>query len=211
MKKYFILFSCTIILSSSVTAKEISKEEKKRIKSQLREYIKHPESYQKVIDDYKETIDSNTVQLSQRKTTISQLTANIAISQQKMTDLESQLQDCKAKQIPVCPPCPDPKVIPTGKVYKIQVGLFKNLDISNYLNEPKYFGIEKSDDKNRYVISYFEKKEEAEKFATELKKLGIHGAFVAQYENGERVLQTNKHQIRSSTKITQKAASKRKA
>ncbi len=200
MNKYIILLLTLFVGLGTLTAKDLSKEDKKRIKSQLKEYRKNPESYQKMIDQYKETIDSNTVQLARRKATISQLTTNLNDAQVKLTELESQLKECQNKPVPVCPSCPVPGAVPSGTIYKIQVGLFKKLDISNYLNDPKYFGIEKADDKNRYVISYFNSKEEAEKFVAELRKLGIKGAFAAKYENGERVVETKKAKAKPEIK-----------
>jgi hypothetical protein len=53
-------------------------------------------------------------------------------------------------------------------------------------------GVEKDGDKNRYNISYFLDKEEAEHLVSDLRKLGLHGAFVAKYENGERVMERPK-------------------
>jgi hypothetical protein len=84
-------------------------------------------------------------------------------------------------------------------VYKIQIGLYKKLDMSSYLAEPKFIGLEKDGDKNRYVVSYFREKEEAVKFVTELRRLGIRGAFVAKYENGERSVPAKSGKRKSKT------------
>jgi cell division protein FtsN len=193
MKRHIILLLSLALVSSAITAKELSKEEKKELKSQLKEYLKHPENYQKLISNYKETIDSQNSQIAQRKATINQLSNRNNDLENQVTSLQGQLKECTSKPAPVCPPCPDPAAVPSaGVIYKIQVGLFKNLDISGYLKDPKYFGLEKDGEKNRYVISYFNTKEDAEKFVAELRKLGIRGAFAAKYENGERVFETKK-------------------
>jgi hypothetical protein len=193
MKKYITLLLSLALVSSSMTAKELSKEQKKEIKSQLKEYMKHPESYLKLISNYKETIDTQNSDIAQRKATIYQLTNRNNDLENQVTSLQGQLKVCTSKPAPECPPCPEPGAIPsTGTIYKIQIGLFKNLDISGYLKDPKYFGLEKDDDKNRYVISYFNTKEDAETFITELRKLGVRGAFAAKYENGQRIFETTK-------------------
>ena len=199
MKRHIILLLSLALASSSMMAKELSKEEKKEIKSQLKEYLKHPESYQKLINNYKETIDSQNSGIAQQKATINQLSNRSNDLENQVTSLQGQVKECKSKAAPVCPPCPEPGAAPSaGTIYKIQIGLFKNLDISGYLKDPKYFGLEKDGDKNRYVISYFNTKEDAETFIAELKKIGVRGAFAAKYENGERVYETSKEKSKNN-------------
>ena len=193
MKRHIILLLSLALVTSSMTAKELSKEEKKELKSQLKEYMKHPETYQKLISNYRTTIDSQNSEIAQRKATIYQLSNRNNDLENQVTSLQGQLKACTSKPAPECPPCPEPGAIPsTGTIYKIQIGLFKNLDMSGYLKDPKYFGLEKDEDKNRYVISYFNTKEDAETFITELRKLGVRGAFAAKYENGQRIFETDK-------------------
>lgn len=190
MKKYIFLALSLSLLSFSLSAKELSKEDKKRIKSQLKEYKKNPESFQRMLDKNKQTIDSNNAELAQRKATIDQLSASFALTQKKASDLEAQLKECQDKPVPTCPQCPTPGATPNNStVYKVQIGLYKKFDMTNYFVEPKYAGVEEVDGMHRYVISYFTTKEEAERFVADLRKLGLKGAFVAKYENGERVFE----------------------
>jgi hypothetical protein len=189
MKKYLIL-SLSLVLTWSATAKELSKEDKKRINSQLKEYKKNPEAYQRMLDQHKEALDSANAQILRSQMTIKELTNNLANAQNKVTSMESELKECQNKPVQTCPPCPQPGAVPSGgAIYKIQLGLFKNVDLGSMVDQPKYFGIEKVGDRNRYVISYFDTKEDAEKFIAELKKLGIKGAFAAKYENGDRIIE----------------------
>jgi hypothetical protein len=189
MKKYFVIL-LSVSLTWSVSAKELSKEDKKRINSQLKEYKKDPESFQRMLDRNKDAVDSATAQLSEKRAELKEMSNNLANAQNKVTSLEGELKECKSKPEQVCPPCPTPGAVPMGgSVYKIQLGLFKNVDLGSFLDHPKYFGIEKVGDKNRYVISYFDTKDDAEKFVAELKKLGIKGAFASIYEGGERVIE----------------------
>ena len=206
MNKIILLLLSLSLISGSVMSKELSKEDKKRIKSQLKEYLKNPDSFQKMMDHNKQTIDSNTAELAQRKATIDQLSASFTITQKKVDDLESQLKECQNKPVQTCPPCPTPGVAPAnGTVYKVQIGLYKKLDLSSYFAEPKYTGMEKVDGMNRYVFSYFNTKAEAEEFVADLRKLGLRGAFVAKYENGERIMEGKKAKTKSASKSTPKA------
>jgi hypothetical protein len=190
MKKYIFLALTLSLLSLSLSAKELSKEDKKRIKTQLKEYNKNPESFQRMLDHNKQTIDSNNAELAQRKATIDQLSATFAITQKKLSDAEAQLKECQDKPVPTCPQGPTPGATPNNAtVYKVQIGLYKKFDMTNYFVEPKYTGVEEVDGLHRYVFSYFTTKEEAERFVADLRKLGLRGAFVSKYENGERVFE----------------------
>lgn len=192
MKKYLIVL-LSVTLTWSVSAKELSKEDKKRINSQLKEYKKDPESFQRMLDKNKEAIDSANAQLAEKKAALREATSQLADAKNKATSLEEELKVCKSKPETVCPPCPTPGAVPMGgSIYKIQLGLFKNVDLGSILEHPKYFGIERVGDKNRYVISYFDTKDDAEKFVTELRKLGIKGAFASKYDGGERVIEEKK-------------------
>jgi len=193
MKKYLILFLAITVTTSYATAKDLSKEDKKRINDQLKEYKKNPESFQRMLDKHKQDMDSAEAQLSAKNIALREATTSLADTKNKMTSLEAELKSCQNKPVQTCPPCPQPGAVPTGgTVYKIQLGLFRNSDLGSFLTDPKYFGLEHVGDKNRYVISYFNDKDDAEKFVAELKKMGIKGAFAAKYEGGERVFESKK-------------------
>lgn len=74
-----------------------------------------------------------------------------------------------------------------GTVYKVQIGLYKDFDITRYFEEPRSIGYETVEGMNRYVISDFTNEDVAQNFATEMARMGVKGAFVAKYENGKRV------------------------
>jgi hypothetical protein len=190
---FSVLLLLIFSLLGSATAQSLSKEEKKKVKSQLKAYMKDPDAYQKMIDGYKEEIDSDQSQIARRKSVIDQLTRQSAEYQKKMMDAENDLNQCQKKPTPECPVYPVPGEVPTEvTVYKVQIGTFKKKDLSHYFVEPKYIGLEKAAEGNNYVISYFRDREEASKFAADLNRLGLKGAFVATYENGERAVKAKK-------------------
>jgi hypothetical protein len=190
MHKYIICTLLVSYLSMPAHAQTLTKKDKKQVISELKGYKKHPEAYKRMIDTYKQTIDSSATDISQKKEIIKQLTVSNGNLIKQVADLQSQLAACQSKPAPKCPDCPAPGAIPNdGTAYKVQIGFFKNFDMSRYFAEPKYVGIEKADgNKNRYVISYFTDKKEAERCVSDLKRLGVRGAFVAKYENGQRAM-----------------------
>jgi hypothetical protein len=205
MYKYLLPTLAALALASSVSAADLTKEEKKQIKEQLKAYKKDPAKYKSMVDRYKETIDSNEADLARRKETIDQLSNNFADMQKKLTASDEALKACQNKPEPKCPDAAaDVLTIPsTGTVYKVQLGLYRKFDMNSYFTKPKFVGFEKAEGLNRYIVSYFESKEEAEHFAGDLRKLGLHDAFVSKYSDGQRIYEkdaTKKHK-KSTLKI----------
>lgn len=200
MFKYILPTLAALVLTSSVSGTDLSKAEKKAIKAELKGYKKDPAKFKSMIDNYKETIDSNQVTIAKGKDQINQLTNDFADAQKKLIERGAELKACQDKPVPKCPEVQDPLAIPaTGTVYKVQLGLYRKFDMNSFFSKPKYVGSEKVDGLNRYIVSYFESKEEAEHFAGDLRKLGLHDAFVAKYADGERVYEKDTKKKKTTT------------
>jgi hypothetical protein len=189
MKKYLLLLSCIVLSSWSVMAQKPSQTQPKKGTTTQKESPASTKVSKKTGDRNKEDLDTALARLSRKQAEIKELTKNLAYVQNKVTSLESELKDCNKKFAAECPPCATQGAIPTtGTIYKIQLGIFKNPDISDNFTSQKFLGIEKTDDKFRYMLNYFEDYEECMKFVNELKKLGIQGAYAVRYEDGKRVV-----------------------
>jgi hypothetical protein len=200
MFKYILPTLAALALTSSVSAADLTKEEKKAIKTELKGYKKDPARFKSMIDKYKETIDSNQAMIARGKDQINQLTNDFADAQKKLIERGAELKACQDKPVPKCPELQDALTIPaTGTVYKVQLGLYRKFDMNSFFAKPKYVGSEKVDGLNRYIVSYFENKEEAEHFAGDLRKLGLHDAFVAKYADGERIYEKDPKRKRATS------------
>ena len=194
MHKYIIAILAVAFVSFSLSAKEMTKEEKKRIKDQLKIYKKDPESYQRMLGKYQAQIDTANTELGRKRDENDNLIKTATEQQAKMSMVESQLKTLQNKPEVKCPDCPVAGAVPShGTIYKVQLGLYSKLNINNYFDKPKYIGVEQAEKMNRYVVSYFETKEEAENFVKDMKRFGIKGAFASKYENGERVYEWEKN------------------
>ncbi|KAA1242631.1 SPOR domain-containing protein [Aquimarina sp. RZ0] len=71
-------------------------------------------------------------------------------------------------------------------VYAVQIGAFKEKDLSLYSDNFVNFKEIKSDNFNKYALGNFSSLSEAKNFRRELVRLGFKGAFIASYQNGER-------------------------
>lgn len=192
-----ILILVTLLLSAQfVEAQNLSKAEKKRIKDELKNYKKHPEDYQAMQKKYKssledrdETIASLRKQLKDAQTAKGSSETKLTELQQQVAELQNQLTAASAE----APKKNSFEVPQAGTIYKVQIGLYKDYDITNYFTAPKFIAAEKVGNFNAYVVNYFGTEQEAEQFKADLRKFGIRDAFVSKYVDGVRVYEWNKN------------------
>ncbi|WP_103072516.1 SPOR domain-containing protein [Aquimarina sediminis] len=72
-------------------------------------------------------------------------------------------------------------------VYAVQIGAFESKDLSLYSENFVNFREIKSEGFNKYALGNFETLDEAKVFRRELVRLGFRRAFIASYQNGERI------------------------
>ncbi len=72
-------------------------------------------------------------------------------------------------------------------IYAVQIGAFEKRDLSLYSDKFVNFREIKAGNFNKYALGNFASLPEAKKFRRELVRLGFRGAFIASYQNGERV------------------------
>ncbi|PKV52799.1 hypothetical protein ATE84_4926 [Aquimarina sp. MAR_2010_214] len=72
-------------------------------------------------------------------------------------------------------------------VYAVQIGAFESIDLSMYSENFVNFRQIKSGGYNKYALGNFETLNEAKKFRRQLVRLGFRNAFIASYQNGERI------------------------
>jgi hypothetical protein len=75
-----------------------------------------------------------------------------------------------------------------GIVYKVQIGAFRNYDITKYFNRHDNFsGTVDEDGTMRYTLGAFTDYWEADKFKSYLRNMGVNGAWLVAYKDGKRV------------------------
>ena len=192
MKKGLTIAALFALLFNFGYAQKLPKDEAKRIKDELKEYMKHPETYKAKVDEQKAAQDASDAQITSlkgeletAKATADDLQKKVADSDAKITQMQEESD--KAKEAVVAAKETDMKNTPKGTVYKIQLGMYRGLNINKYFDQSRYLGYEEIDGMNRYVISYFPDEETALKFVSDIRKLGIRDAFVAKYIDGTRV------------------------
>lgn len=177
----FLLFISFILCN----AQTLTPEEKKELVKEIKELKKNPEKYKFL----KESAEMKDVIIVEQNNEIVVLKKDIQKKDLNIKSLNDSLMVVKkaeaasaAKTVYVKGP------ENVGYKYRVQVGLFQNLDLSNFLiDDAKFFIHEYIDGKHRYSIGNFTTEEEAEAFKENLRRLGLKDAFVSEYQDGDRV------------------------
>ncbi len=75
-----------------------------------------------------------------------------------------------------------------GLVYKVQIGAFKNKDLTKYFdNNPNFSGEVDNDGTKKYTLGAFEDYWEADTFKKYLREMGVSDAWIVAYKDGLRV------------------------
>jgi septal ring factor EnvC (AmiA/AmiB activator) len=78
-------------------------------------------------------------------------------------------------------------VVP-GVIFKVQIGAFRNKDLSKYLNNSKNFsGDTDADGTRKYTLGAFTDYWEADNFKKYLREMGVKDAWVVAYKDGNRI------------------------
>lgn len=192
MKNQLILLLClALIFASQESFSQLSKKEKKEWKKKAKEYSKNPTNLKQFTED-KQSADNQVSQLNQKVTqlqsSISNKDARIAELEDLLNQTRNQLTATKAelaslKENPVINPMDFSK----GIVFKVQIGAFRNKDLSKYFDNNPNFGGEKSEDGQRFTIGIFRDYWEADTFKKYMREMGVKDAWIVPYRDGERV------------------------
>ncbi len=207
MKKTTIVTIIFILVSNLAFSQEMTKEEKKRLKAELKSFMKDLAGYHAKMQDIKITLDSNEAEIKRMKDDLVAAAALQAETENKLKDFIKELERCNAERN-ILRGNPEPsgdtalvqEIMATmnatpkeGTVFKVQIGLYKEFNINKYFEQPRYIGYEDVDGLNRYIISYFKDEAVAMQFLDDVRKMGIKDAFVAKYVDGKRVYEWSKN------------------
>ena len=194
MKKGLILTLMIALIVNFSYAQKLSKDDAKRVKDELKNYNKHPEQYKAKMDAAQADKDSSDAQMARLRAELKTAQAAGSENEKRANQAEEQiklLQDeaDKMKETVAVAKETDMKSTPKGTVYKVQLGMYRALNVNKAFDQPRYIGYEDVNGMNRYVISHFPDQETALKFVADIRKLGIRDAFVAKYIDGTRVFE----------------------
>lgn len=191
-----VLFLClALIFSGTQVFAQLSKKEKKEWKKKAKQYAKNPATLKQLSED-KQTADNTVVDLSGNvktlQSTISDKNAKIAELEDQLNRMRSELNAAKAELAQLrSAPVINPMDFSKGVVFKVQVGAFKNKDLSKYFENNPNFGGEAADkdssDPQKITIGIFRDYWEADTFKKYMRDMGVKDAWIVPYRDGQRV------------------------
>nr|PZN48240.1 MAG: Ezrin/radixin/moesin family protein [Bacteroidota bacterium] len=191
MKKQLILLFClALIFASTESYSQLSKKEKKEWKKKAKEYARNPANLKQLEED-KQAADAQVSSLTQR---VNQLQSTMSSKDSRIADLENQLAQAQNQlsaaraELEQMSKNPNPMDFSKGIVFKVQIGAFRNKDLSKYFQNNPNFGGELSEDGGqRLTIGIFRDYWEADTFKKYMREMGVKDAWIVPYRDGNRV------------------------
>lgn len=188
-----VLFLClALIFSGMQVFAQLSKKEKKEWKKKAKEYAKNPANLKQLTEE-KQVADASVTTLkgdvSKLQSSLSDKDAKIAELEDQISRMRSELTATKAElaQLKENPPV-HAMDFSKGVVFKVQIGAFKNKDLSKYFeNNPNFSGEVKEGEPQKVTIGIFRDYWEADTFKKYLREMGVKDAWIVPYKDAQRV------------------------
>ncbi|MBL7860365.1 MAG: Ezrin/radixin/moesin family protein [Cyclobacteriaceae bacterium] len=192
MKTKVALLCLALIFSGMQVFAQLSKAEKKEWKKKAKEYAKNPGEL-KSFTEAKQVADTDNsalktqvgtlnTQINQKNTRIAELEDQISRMRGELTSARAELEQLKA-----APPT-NSMDFSKGVVFKVQIGAFKNKDLSKYFeNNPNFGGEATEAGEQKFTIGIFRDYWEADKFKKYMREMGVKDAWIVPYKDGQRV------------------------
>jgi vacuolar-type H+-ATPase subunit I/STV1 len=193
MKTRVLILCLALIFSGIQVFAQLSEKEKKEWKKKAKEYAKNPANL-KMLTEEKQVADNSVTNLKGEN---SKLQSSISDKDAKISDLEDQLSRMRSdltsaksqiEQLKAAPPVISPTDYSKGVVFKVQIGAFKNKDLSKYFeNNPNFGGEVKEGEPQKVTICVFRDYWAADTFKKYLREMGVKDAWIVPYKDGQRV------------------------
>jgi len=126
------------------------------------------------------------------------LKASVAAKDQSIADLTKQLEEVKANSVKMPVEKNETDVSSNGYdrqnansegvTFKVQIGAFRNKDLTKYFENNKNFsGDVDADGTKKYTLGYFSDYWESDRFKKYLREMGVKDAWIVPYKSGKRL------------------------
>lgn len=189
--RLILLFCLALIFSTTQSFAQLSKKEKKEWKKKAKEYSKNPANLKQLIEE-KQTADNEVSSLNQKVTS---LQSSVSEKDSRISELEDQLAQSRTQMNAAQAELAQLKENPAssmdfskGVVFKVQIGAFKNKNLSKYFeNNPNFGGEMKEGEPQKITIGIFRDYWEADTFKKYMREMGVKDAWIVPYRDGQRV------------------------
>lgn len=191
MKATVQLLCLALLFAGTSAFAQLSKQEKKEWKKKAKEYAKNPANLKQFTEEKQSAenqVNTLNKKITEMQSALSTKDARIAELEDQLSQLRGQLAQARAeiqqlKETPVINPMDFSK----GIVFKVQVGAFKNKDLSKYFdNNPNFGGEVRENEPQRITIGIFRDYWEADQFKKYMREMGVKDAWIVPYKDGQR-------------------------
>jgi len=192
MKTRVLILCLALIFSGAQVFAQLSKKEKKEWKKKAKEYAKNPANL-KMLTEEKQVADNSVTSL---KADVNRLQSASSDKDSKIADLEDQISKMRSEltstrseleHLKESPPV-NSMDFSKGVVFKVQIGAFKNKDLSKYFdNNPNFSGEVKEGEPQKVTIGIFRDYWDADTFKKYLREMGVKDAWIVPYKDSKRV------------------------
>ena len=187
--KNFVILICIVFITASVstTYAQLSKEEKKEWKKKAKALKKNPEELKNIYDEnaaLKSEISGYKRQISSLEGQVKEKDNQVASMTQKMRSMEQEV--AAAQQAAATRPA-GPSYDDSGVVFKVQIGAFRDRDMSKYFDSTENFTGETDEGIQKITLGRFRDYWEADTFKKYLREMGVGDAWIVPYKDGKRV------------------------
>ncbi len=187
--KLHIPFACLFLINSLlVVAQDDKKEWAKKLKETDPMVFKALFSER---DSLKTVLESTNQLITTKDQTIS-------AKEEKITELSKQLDELKANSVKMPVETDEKDISSNGYdrqntnsdavVFKVQIGAFRNKDLTKYFENNKNFsGDVDPDGTKKYTLGYFSDYWESDRFKKYLREMGVKDAWIVPYKGGKRL------------------------
>ncbi|MCC5943939.1 MAG: SPOR domain-containing protein [Bernardetiaceae bacterium] len=187
MKKYclgifaFCFLSFFMFTSTDSSAQEMSKDEKKQWKKRMKDMSL--EEFKSTMQEYS-SLKTEAEGLKRQVRSMSQAISDRDVIIDSLRSVAREGNQAKPKENKSSTENPDN--YEQGKVYRVQVGAFKNKDLTKYTEHPRFHAEHDGDNVKKYTIGTFRDYWEADLFKKYLREMGVKDAWIVAYVDGKR-------------------------
>ncbi len=195
MKNLVLIFAIIFCISAvNVATAQLTKKETKEWKKKLKKTS--PEQFKRMYDEnssLKSEVSSLQGQLSSIQGSMGEKDSKIAELTEENRKMEAQVNAAKkaiakAQQDAEQSQPSAVAVDDSGVVFKVQIGAFRNKDLSKYFeNNPNFGGETDEDGVQKITLGRFRDYWEADTFKKYLREMGVNDAWIVPYKDGTRV------------------------
>lgn len=191
MKNILVIFSLVMFVSFAYTAnaqmsKKETKEWKKRIKSlspgQYKALLEENKSLKGQVSSLKKEVAGVDDRVKEKDDQISDY-------QDQVSSLRRELADAKkkAKAAGNNSARSASAIDEKGVLFKVQIGAFKQKDLSKFSKDNPAFQMDEKDGIMKYTVGTFKDYWEADTFKKYLREVGVKDAWIVAFKDGKRV------------------------